>query len=243
MNPFMSPKKSSNSESTKRPREDADEDANPRETKRPSPPPDKKPVEEPEQTTSGGGLLAFSSTASPFASVKGPNVFGSSSTKTTTPLSPSPSPWSSGVRTPLTPSHDQVRPVFGATSSPYVRPGSPGPAFGRSNSPSSRKLHTVGGVNKTTTSAFSAYATNGFSGFSPAPKKPKAVEENAKKREGSSDDSGKSDEEDASEEKENMSFGERLRTQKDDQGSGEDEKPVLTEQEGMSFCGAYSFMI
>lgn len=124
-----------------------------------------------------------------------------------------------------------------------MRPGSPGPAFGRSNSPSSRKLHTVGGVNKTTTSAFSAYATNGFSGFSPAPKKAKPVEESAKKREGSPDDSGKSDEEDASEGKENMSFGERLRTQKDDQGSGEDEKPVLTEQEGMSSSGAYSFVI
>lgn len=240
INPFMSPRKSSGSESTKRPREDADEDANPRETKRPSPPPDKKPVEEPEQSTSGGGLLAFPST-SPFASVKGSNVFASSSTKTTAPPSPSPSPWSSGVRTPLTPSHDQVRPVFGSTSSPYVRPGSPGPAFGRSNSPA-RKLHTVGNVNKTTTSAFSAYATNGFSGFSPAPKKTKAVEESVKKREGSSDGSGKSDEEDGSE-KESMSFGERLRTQKDDQGSGEDEKPVLTEQESMLFCGAHSFMV
>lgn len=117
-----------------------------------------------------------------------------------------------------------------------MRPGSPGPAFGRSNSPSPRKLHTVGGVNKTTTSAFSAYATNGFSGFSPVPKKAKAVEENAKRREGSSDGSGKSDEDDASDEKDSMSFGERLRSQKDDQGSGEDEKPVLTEQESMWFC-------
>ena len=114
-----------------------------------------------------------------------------------------------------------------------MRPGSPGPAFGRSNSPSPRKLHTVGGVNKNTTSAFSAYATNGFSGFSPGPKKTKAVEENGKKREGSADGSGKSDEEEGSDEKEGMSFGERLRSQKDDQGSGEDEKPVLTEQEGM----------
>ena len=235
-NPFTSPKKSSNSESAKRPREDADEDANPREAKRPSPPPDKKPAEEQKPTTSGGGFLAFASTTSPFASVKGPNVFGTSSNKTTAPPSPSPSPWSSGVRTPLTPSHDQTRPVFGSTSSPYVRPGSPGPAFGRSNSPSSRKLHTVGGVNKNTTSAFSAYATSGFNGFSPAPKKVKAVEENGKKREGSPDGSGKSDEGETSEEKESMSFGERLRSQKDDQGSGEDEKPVLTEKEGVQPC-------
>jgi len=94
-------------------------------------------------------------------------------------------------------------------------------------------MHTVGSVGKNTTSAFSAYATNGFSGFSPAPKKTKAVEENGKKREASPDGSGKSDEEESSEEKERMSFGERLRSQKDDQGSGEDEKPVLTEQEGM----------
>jgi hypothetical protein len=113
-----------------------------------------------------------------------------------------------------------------------VRPGSPGPAFGRSHSPSSRRLHTVGGVNKNT-SAFSAYATNGFSGFSPAPKTTKTVEESGKKREGSHDGSEKSDDEDASDEKESMTFTERLRTQKDDQGSGEDEKPVLTEQEGM----------
>ncbi|KAF9648657.1 hypothetical protein BDM02DRAFT_3186979 [Thelephora ganbajun] len=229
--PIMPPKEPLSSESTKRQREDADEDANPRETKRPSPPPDKDIIGDPKPTTSGGGFLAFASTKSPFASVKGPNVFGTSSTKTTAPPSPSPSPWSSGVRTPLTPSHDQTRPVFGSTSSPYVRPGSPGPAFGRSNSPSSRKLHTVGGINKSTTSAFSAYATNGFSGFSPTPKKTKAVEENGKKQEGSPDGSEKSDEEDTSEEKDGMSFGERLRSQKDDQGSGEDEKPVLTEQE------------
>jgi hypothetical protein len=96
-------------------------------------------------------------------------------------------------------------------------------------------LHNVGGVNKNT-SAFSAYATNGFSGFSPAPKTTKATEDNGKKRQGSSDGSEKSDEEDASDEKENMSFSERLRTQRDDQGSGEDEKPVLTEQEGMPCC-------
>ena len=237
LNPFMSPKKSSGSESAKRPREDADEDANPRETKRPSPPPDKNPVEEPKPTTSGGGFLAFASTTSPFASVKSPGIFGTSSTKTTAPPSPSPSPWSSGVRTPLTPSHDQPRPVFGSTSSPYVRPGSPGPAFGRSNSPSPRKLHTVGSVNKNT-SAFSAYATTGFNGFSPAPKKAKAVEENGKKRDGSTDGSGKSDEEEVPEDKDGMSFGERLRSQKDDQGSGEDEKPVLTEQEGIPFYSA-----
>ena len=237
VNPFTSPKKPSSSESTKRPREDADEDANPREAKRPSPPPDKEPVEEPKPTTSGKGFLAFASTKSPFAPVKGPNVFGTSSSKTTAPPSPSPSPWSSGVRTPLTPSHDQTRPVFGSTSSPYVRPGSPGPAFGRSHSPSSRKLHTVGAVNKNT-SAFSAYATSGFSGFSPAPKKAKAVEENGKKQEGSPEGSEKSDDEDESDEKEGMSFGERLRTQKDEQGSGEDEKPVLTEQEGMSLRSA-----
>jgi len=236
--PFMSPKKSPSSESTKRPREDADEDVNPRETKRPSPPPDKEPGEEPKPTTSGGGFLAFASTTSPFASVKGSNIFGSSSNKTTAPPSPSPSPWSSGVRTPLTPSHEQTRPVFGSTSSPYVRPGSPGPAFGRSNSPSPRKLHTVGGTSKNTTTAFSVYAANGFNGFSPAPKRTRAVEENGKKREGSPDESGKSDEEETSEEKENMSFQERLRTHKDDQGSGEDDKPLLTEQEGMPFYSA-----
>lgn len=123
-----------------------------------------------------------------------------------------------------------------------MRPGSPGPAFGRSHSPSSRKLHTVGSVNKNT-SAFSAYATNGFSGFSPAPKTTKTVEENGKKRQGSPNGSENSDEDDGSDEKEGMSFSERLRTQKDDQGSGEDEKPVLKEQEGMPHCSVQSIVI
>lgn len=80
------------------------------------------------------------------------------------------------------------------------------------------------------------YATNGFNGFSPAPRTTKALEEKGKKREGSPNGSEKSDEEDASDEKEGMSFSERLRTHKDDQGSGEDEKPVLTEQEGVPRC-------
>lgn len=82
------------------------------------------------------------------------------------------------------------------------------------------------------------YATNGFNGFSPAPKTTKMVEEKekGKKREGSSNGSEKSDEEDAFDGKETMSFSERLRTHKDDQGSGEDEKPVLTEQQGTSRC-------
>ncbi|EIM80369.1 uncharacterized protein STEHIDRAFT_150572 [Stereum hirsutum FP-91666 SS1] len=122
---------------TKRPRDDADKDDNPRETKRPSPPPvpaetkpkerakstsssreraasgssstttaaaaptttpatAKPPVSAPDSekvtkpapapTPSGGGFLAYASAASPFASVKGPNLFGSSSK--------SPSPWS-----------------------------------------------------------------------------------------------------------------------------------------------------
>ena len=135
----------------------------------------------------------------------------------------------------MTPSHDQPRLVFGSTSSPYVRPGSPGSAFGRSSSPSSRKLHTVGAVNKNT-SAFSAYVTNGFNGFSPAPKTTKIIEEKEKKQGGSPDGSEKSDEEDVSDEKERMSFSERLRTHKDEQGSGEDEKQVLTEQEGTPRC-------
>jgi hypothetical protein len=66
----------------------------------------------------------------------------------------------------------------------------------------------------------------------------KGFEENGKKREVSPDGSGKSDEDEGSEGKESMSFGERLRSQKDDQGSGEDEKPVLTEQEGTKCCSA-----
>ncbi|KAF9061966.1 hypothetical protein BDP27DRAFT_1337354 [Rhodocollybia butyracea] len=63
----------------KRPRDDAQKDDNPRETKRPTPPPpetDANPVSSTKPAASGG-FMAYASTSSPFASVKGQNIFSS----------------------------------------------------------------------------------------------------------------------------------------------------------------------
>ncbi|KAF9059751.1 hypothetical protein BDP27DRAFT_1340774 [Rhodocollybia butyracea] len=63
----------------KRPRDDAQKDDNPRETKRPTPPPpetDGNAVSSAKPAASGG-FMAYASTSSPFASVKGQNIFSS----------------------------------------------------------------------------------------------------------------------------------------------------------------------
>ncbi|KAF8555657.1 hypothetical protein OG21DRAFT_1521612 [Imleria badia] len=71
-------------ETVKRPRDDADKDDNPRVSKRPSPPPEQHeesaPAPAPPPETPApklGGFMSYASTASPFASVKGQNVFSS----------------------------------------------------------------------------------------------------------------------------------------------------------------------
>lgn len=229
---------------TKRPREDADKDENPRETKRPSPPPDQNAQEsQPSGSSSAGGFLAFASNSSPFAKVKGPNLFAKSSAIS--------SPWSSGTSSPSpsTPTATTTTTTtmkktgfeaFASPSSPFGRSKSPG-AFGRSKSPKP----TSAGVTKNS-NAFSAYTNNGAQGFSAvrsaAGKRTKVADEaedNGKRKQDSVDGGSpapalgaKSDEEEGSEEREKMSFGDRLRAEKDGQGSGDDdEKVVLTEQE------------
>lgn len=103
-------------EPSKRARDDTEEDANPREKKRPSPPPEEDtaakkedtPIPTPEpaapqpklvsyccmyhvsHVTNGfitqGGFAAYASTSSPFAAAKGPSVFGTKSTPSPSPL-------------------------------------------------------------------------------------------------------------------------------------------------------------
>lgn len=67
-------------ETAKRPRDDGDGDGNPRLSKRQSPPPEQqeKPSAATEASTpKASGFMAYASAASPFASVKGQNVFSS----------------------------------------------------------------------------------------------------------------------------------------------------------------------
>ncbi|KII85996.1 hypothetical protein PLICRDRAFT_44450 [Plicaturopsis crispa FD-325 SS-3] len=115
---------STSTETQKRPRDDADEDKNPRETKRPSPPPD-KPAAKPTSTPAPklGGFAAYASTASPFASVTGKNIFGSAK------ATPSPSPFS----TSLPPGSPFSSSSFPPT--PFATPGSSALGSKSSDSP------------------------------------------------------------------------------------------------------------
>ncbi|KAI6113102.1 hypothetical protein F5141DRAFT_757622 [Pisolithus sp. B1] len=78
-------------ETVKRPRDDGDNDANPRLSKRQSPPPEQqeKPSATAETSTPKlSGFMAYAAAASPFASVKGQNVFSSTPSNRTHPTSP-----------------------------------------------------------------------------------------------------------------------------------------------------------
>ncbi|KAG1777206.1 hypothetical protein EV702DRAFT_1103793 [Suillus placidus] len=79
-------------EPAKRPRDDTNKDDNPRESKRPSPPPEQKPAAAETSAPKFGGFMAYAAAASPFASVKGQNVFSGASSSTSKKLSASPSP-------------------------------------------------------------------------------------------------------------------------------------------------------
>ncbi|EIW75098.1 hypothetical protein CONPUDRAFT_85429 [Coniophora puteana RWD-64-598 SS2] len=129
-------------EPTKRARDDADKDDNPREAKRLTPPPDKskEKQEEPmDSTPKFGGFMAYASTSSPFASVKGQNIFR-----------PSPSP------TPLSPT-----PRTSFASSPF-------PSFSSISTlgePSTPKSSFAGGSSTTTTTTSTATKRTGFEAF------------------------------------------------------------------------------
>ncbi|KAG2365127.1 hypothetical protein BDR07DRAFT_1399927 [Suillus spraguei] len=93
-------------EPAKRPRDDTDKDENPRESKRPSPPPEQKPTVAETSAPKFGGFMAYAAAASPFAAVKGQNIFSgasSSTSKKKLSVSPSPSPSPSPLPTNNTP--------------------------------------------------------------------------------------------------------------------------------------------
>ncbi|KAI6041235.1 hypothetical protein EDC04DRAFT_1302002 [Pisolithus marmoratus] len=80
-------------EPAKRPRDDGDDDDNPRQPKRQSPPPEqqeKPPAATETSTPKWSGFMAYASAASPFASVKGQNVFASASSNKKPPMPPTP---------------------------------------------------------------------------------------------------------------------------------------------------------
>ncbi|KAJ7716134.1 hypothetical protein B0H16DRAFT_1614505 [Mycena metata] len=242
-------------EPLKRLRDDPDKDENPRETKRPSPPPEKDAHKSPPPPAAPKltGFMAYASSSSPFASVKGQNLFASKKTTPTVPFAAStPLPVTSGTVSPFapvlaepsSPPPSTKRAVFGSSSSPFAAAtkakqdvlGSTS-KLGRAKSPPRRA--TPAGAN-----AFSAYASSGVQGFA----LPTA---NKRVRSGSPDDSGTSSLERATpagdalasngsadssaEDEHDGSFGAKLRAAKDEEeerkSDEEGAKPVLTEQE------------
>ncbi|KAJ7580135.1 hypothetical protein C8J56DRAFT_865843 [Mycena floridula] len=230
------------SEPMKRARDDANTDDNPREAKRPSPPPEASA-----NAAKSGGFMAYASTSSPFASVKGQNIFSSRK-------SPSPGPSTAllGSKTSLpktsssftsthasssssTPAKRSGFEAFASASSPFAtRAKSPvlgsGSKWGKSKAPSSRNANPV--------NAFSAYTGASAQGFSlPLQKRARAASPAGSEGQNSTVgalngvDSGAEEDE----EERHTTFGEKLRAAKDDQEEtqSEDERPkiVLTEQE------------
>ncbi|KAJ7504209.1 hypothetical protein B0H11DRAFT_507571 [Mycena galericulata] len=241
-------------EPLKRLRDDPDKDENPRETKRPSPPPEPH-APPPAAAPKLGGFMAYASTSSPFASVKGQNLFASKKATssvpfgTTTPVnSVVSSPFATPASEPSSPPSSK-RAVFGVSSSPFTASSKAKQDILGSTSKLSRAKSPPRRGTPTGTSAFSAYASGGVQGFSlPAQKRVRSgspddsgasslertpAEGSASAPNGSTD-SGAEDERDDRP----VSFGEKLRAGKDEEEEGKSDeegvKPVLTEQECVS---------
>ncbi|KAJ7067825.1 hypothetical protein C8F01DRAFT_577251 [Mycena amicta] len=230
-------------EALKRPRDDPDEDENPRETKRPSPPPEAPPA-----APKLSGFTAYASSSSPFAAVKGENLFKKA---------PSPSPFA--AVTPSVVASTSTRIISGqssptlpfSTTTPKRTPvfGSPSP-FGasakakqdvlgltsklvRAKSPVRRAAADAG------SSAFSAYVSKGAQAFALAESKPvlALVNGNGVKsddsKSGSGSGSGVEDGEDGETEPNSRAatFGEKLRASKD----GDDKEEEDTDSDRMVF--------
>ncbi|KAJ6514938.1 hypothetical protein C8R47DRAFT_1089120 [Mycena vitilis] len=241
-------------EPLKRPRDDPDKDANPRETKRPSPPPENNVSKSPPPAAAKlGGFMAYASTSSPFASVKGQNIFGQKKPTASVPFATSnpvtpgtSSPFTAAPNEPASPPSSTKRAVFGSSSSPFAASAKAKQDVLGSTSKLVRAKSPPRRANPAGINAFSSYASGGAQGFALAV--PKRV------RSGSPDDSGASSLEratsavlgngsaDSSAEDEHddrpISFGEKLRAGKDEEeeAKSDDEggKPVLTEQEFMT---------
>ena len=191
-----------------------------------------------------GGFMAYASAQSPFASVKGQNVFSSSSKSPSTPVASTSNSVTTSTMT--TPAKRTGFESFASSSSPFASfaaskspvLGSPS-KFGRAKSPP-RKPNSTASIN-----AFSAYASGGAQGFalptqSPAPS---ALTDSTP---GTSALGGSALESAAKEKPEPRAttFGEKLRAQTDHE-SDEDDKPKLNlkEQEGQYYIASLRLLI
>ncbi|KAF8997923.1 hypothetical protein BDQ17DRAFT_1283715 [Cyathus striatus] len=245
------------SEPLKRPRDDPDKDDNPREAKRPSPPPEPK---SPKKTSPPSpkvpklsGFSAYASSSSPFASVKGQNVFSKSSSPPSFSGTPSPSPFSpNAIPSPPT---SVVRSTFGnkagessSTSTPtatkrtgfeaFASTASPFASVTRSKSPvlgSASKLNRNKSPPRRGGSAssnpFASYAGELQSFAAPMSKRPRAGSPDGSSRSsverGTSKTLGGGSGADSGaeeEEERHTSFGEKLRSTKDDDEDRSDEE-------------------
>ncbi|TFK39720.1 hypothetical protein BDQ12DRAFT_681098 [Crucibulum laeve] len=252
------------SEPLKRPRDDSEHDDNPRETKKPSPPPESKSPRRPSPPSPKvpklGGFMAYASTSSPFASVKGQNIFASAKPS---PLpSPPPSVPSSssgqslgsafGIKlgesstSPPTAAKRSGFEAFSSSSSPFTSVArSKSPVLGGPTSKLNRNKSPPRRANASTTiNPFASYA-GGLQSFAvPMSKRARAGSPDSSSRSSlernltvgnaldtsSAADSGEDDTDDRP-----TTFGERLRAGRDeeeDTKSDDDHlKVVLTEQE------------
>ncbi|KAF9269246.1 hypothetical protein L218DRAFT_953798 [Marasmius fiardii PR-910] len=253
--------RNSSAESTKRHRDDSGKDDNPREPKRLTPPPETEKLSPSSSFSTPasklGGFMAYASTNSPFASVKGQNIFTSSKSPSPKPSSPfttgTTSKPLSAFSTSLGESSTSTTPAkrsgfeaFASSASPFTtatRSKSPtfGPSsspsrFGRSKSPASR----VAGSG----SAFTAYASGGMQSFVLPPHKraragsppgsSSSLERNERNSNstfnvlGGGGSNQDSEAEDEREDRGSSSFGEKLRAGKnDDEGSGDEDSTKM----------------
>ncbi|KAJ8473092.1 hypothetical protein ONZ51_g8094 [Trametes cubensis] len=202
---------------TKRPRDDPEADPNTREKKRPTPPPDESKAEDSKPASASpsklpsalSGFMAYASTSSPFASVKGQSLFGSkpssssswaaaasqSSSSPFASASSSTSPFgafaskdkdtSAASTSTSSSAHKRTGfEAFASVTSPFgsaaKRPKSPPPPSGSSSVLGRSRSPSRHGTPARATNAFSAYAAGGAQGFAAA------ASSSSKRRSGSS---------------------------------------------------------
>ncbi|KAG5653606.1 hypothetical protein H0H81_011978 [Sphagnurus paluster] len=246
------------SEPLKRPRDDAGTDDNPRETKRPSPPPEpKSPRTQKKGATAStpklSGFMAYASTTSPFAAVKGQNIFASHKAASPPPFNHTPtqpisifgtsSAEASGSSTPSF-QHSGFE-GFASSTSPFASVSrSKSPILGSTSKLGRNKSPPRRG-NISNSNAFSPYAGGSQSFAIPATKRARAGSPSSSSRSsmertpglsvfgsngGATSDSGAEDDKD-----DGASFGAKLRAGKDedDEGKSDEEqgKFILSEQD------------
>ncbi|KAF8159374.1 hypothetical protein B0H34DRAFT_796628 [Crassisporium funariophilum] len=250
-------------EPLKRPRDEADKDDNPRETKRITPPPSPpRPSPPSPKISKQSGFMAYASSSSPFASVKGQNIFGSAKAATPPPPSFTSSP--AATATPLSAFTRSLAPSPSLTPTPamgsgfgaYSSTSSPFASAARMKSPvlgSTSKLFRAKSPPRKTnpnlsTNPFASYVGSSQSFALPATKRARPGSPDGSSRSsmernqsvgvfgGSTNGSDSSQEDDRDDQP--SSFGEKLRAGIDEsaEAKSDDEQPKiqLTEQDVMT---------